>query len=814
VARIWLLLSILVSGGLRAQSAPEAAPGDSDLIQAVPERWTFEAGAEGWRGQDCEAKTVTGQAVEGASSLGIRVDFPVPAAVCYEGDLRCDTLDKVRFSVLAPEEAPQRIKLLFYLKDKDGLYYQYLYPDKLKLGHWQTVSVDLSSDSVDLVPEGHLGRWNRLVASHINVMGVKFVSAEKYGGPVYLDNVERVRRAPAEQALKILDFQPGPARVEVFAKYEVSFRLSREFVNPFDPDEVRVDASFRSEASGRVFKVPGFYYQDYARRKEKGQKDLFLLEDATKGISKEILVEKQEALVPVGTPCWRVRFCPVEAGAHSYYLSIVSGRESLKTRARRFTAVPSARRGFVRVCKTDPRYFEYDNGEFYYPIGHNVRSPFDERWWAVVLGLNELPPDRGTFAYDDILRKMQQNGENFVEIWMASWWLAIEWTKEWRGYHGLTNYNLENAWKLDYVLGLANQHDLYVHLVFDNHGKASAWCDPEWDDNPYNSANGGPVDSQSVEDYFDNPDAKNLYRKTLRYIVARWAYEPRILGWELWSELDLTGENYQFLNHPVKAEWHQDIARYLKEIDPYRHLITSHFSTDHSRIDPGVATLPDIDYVVVDAYRDKGSVVPLVLTTYEVAGQYGKPCFVTEFGGSPWATSASEVIPRLKADLHAGLWSTFMTPTAATPLLWWFEFIDHQDQYFRFKPLANFAKGEDRRNKDLQPRRAIVVARQPYLLYLDVLTLKNREMAYAWVYDRRAMEEWPEEGRETTFQDVNIQIPELSPGKYAFEVWDTRAGTVIETGSAETTGAGWAALLTIPLPQFTIDCALKVKKKQ
>ena len=796
---------------LQAQTTSELSSDPSGLAQPVPERWTFENGTAGWRSQDCRTRSATGHAVEGASSLELEVEFPLPAAVYFEGDLRGDGLDEIRFAVLVPEQAPKGVKVLFYLKDKDGLFFQYLYPGKLTPGQWQAITVDVSDGSADLVPQTHFARWNRLVASRMNVMGIKFVAGAEYRGPVYLDKIERIRKAAADAKLRILDFQPGCPKVEVFDKYEIAFRLSREFTNPFDPDEVRVDAFFKAETTGQVFSMPGFYYQDYIRRRDRGRKDIFLLEDATKGVSKEIMVEKREDLTPVGAPCWKVRFAPIEPGAHSYYLRINAGKESLKTRARRFVAVPSKRPGFVRVCRTDPRYFEFDNGEFYYPIGHNVRSPFDERWWAVVLGRDELPPDRGTFAYDSILKKMQDNGENFVEVWMASWWLAIEWTKEWRGFHGLTNYNLESAWKLDYVLELARKHDLYVHLVFDNHGKASTWCDPEWDENPYNIANGGPVDF--VEDYFRDPVAKRLYKKTLRYIVARWGCEPRIMGWELWSELDLTGSSFDFLNNPVKTQWHREIARHLKDIDPYDHLITTHFSTDHSRIDPSVAALPEIDYVVVDAYRDKGSIVPLVQATYQAASRYGKPCFVTEYGGSPWATSANQVIPLLKADLHGGIWATFMTPTAATPLLWWFEFIDHQDQYFRFKPLANFARGEDRRNKNLQVGRSVVRSKPTYLLRLDAMTLKNREMAYVWVYDRMAMEQWPEEGRETTFQEVSVTVLDLSPGKYFFEVWDTRTGTVIEKDTVDALGSGWSSSVNIPLPEFTIDCALKVKKK-
>lgn len=539
-----------------------------------------------------------------------------------------------------------------------------------------------------------------------------------------------------------------------------------------------------------------------------GKKELFRVQEA----NKELQLERREVLAPLGVPCWKVRFTPTAPGRYTYYLEAQAGGDPttlVKTQPRYFDAVKSGRRGFVRISKKDPKYFEFDNGEFFYPIGHNVRSPFDERWWIVVLRGNKLPPDLGTYTYENVFGKMHENGENFAEIWMASWWLAIEWTSEWRGYHGLTNYNLENAWKLDYMLELAEKYDIYIHLVFDNHGKGSTWVDPEWDENPYNRANGGPV--PFVEDYFKNPDAREIYKKTLRYIVARWAYSPRIMGFELWSELDLTGDSYSFVStgSQVKTDWHREISAYLKGIDPWDHLVTTHFSTNYGRVDPRVVSLPNIDYVVVDAYRNKGSIVKLLLDTYRVLGKYGKPTFVTEYGGSPWATSADQVIPLLKADLHAGLWATYMTTAGATPLLWWFEFIDHQDQYFRFKPLAAFAKGEDRRGKGLASGRAFVQANTKVYLRLSALTLKNTEMAYVWVYDRMAMEQWPEPGDEMRFRNVTVTLPRMRVGEYSVEVWNTLTGKIMQKKRVRCSGA-----LRIPLPEFVIDCALKVKRAE
>ena len=771
--------------------------------------WSFEDSTKGWHNHGCRMERSKDQAVNGAASLKLQVRFPLAASIFHEGNLQLDRVSEMRFSVLVPNDAPKKVKVLFYVKDKDGLYFQFLNRGRLKRGVWQILRIRLSENSPDMIPEGHYGQWNRLVSARMNHFGIKLVCDEAYRGPVYIDNIVPERTGSGSQKLQIMDFTESKPKVKVYEKFEISFRLNREFSNPFDPDQVRVDATFRSEVSGKVIQVPGFYYQDYFRTQEKPRKELFRVEEA----NKELLIERQETLAPVGAPMWKVRFTPIEPGEHSYFLTVralaghvaLAGRDTLKTQKRRFSAVQSKGRGFVKISEEDPRYFEFDNDEFFYPIGHNVRSPFDERWWVVVLEQDELPPDKGTYTYDKILKKMKDNGENFAEIWMASWWLAIEWTKEWRGFHGLNNYNLEAAWKLDYLLELADKYDMYYHLVLDNHGKGSTWCDPEWVTNPYNAANGGPV--EDAEDYFTNREAIDIYKKTLRYLIARWGFHPRIAGFELWSELDLTGNSFDFVGNDSKATWHQEIAGYFKKLDPWDHLVTTHFSTDYSRVNSRIVSLPEIDYVVVDAYRKRGSIIPLLQRTYQVCSQYGKPTFVTEYGGSPWATRADQVIPLLKADLHAGLWSTFMTPTAAPPLLWWFEFIDHQNQYFQFKAFSKFAKGEDRRGKNYQSGRAYVQAAPASLLRLSALTLKNQETAFVWVYDRMAMEQWPTEGGETRFSGVRVSVSEMKAGDYRAEVWNTMTGEIEAT--IEVTCQN--EMVKVNLPEFTTDCALKIK---
>ena len=745
-------------------------------------------GADHWVANGCKMELSRDRAKKGEQSLRLLADFPATAEVYCRAGVALSGLETVEYNVFVPSGAPT-IKSLFYVKNKDGLWFQYLNEEPLAGGRWNKVEIDVSDDSTSLVPHGHFSRWNRHVASQMTVLGMKFLSDASKSVPIYLDDIDdtrRRRRKGSTPELSIVNYSENAKEVECFAKFEATFELSYIEGNPFDPDEIAVDAFF-VWPSGKVHSVPGFYYQDFVRSQS----------------------GPEEVLTPVGKSCWKVRFTPTEAGTYSYYIQVVMGEDKIATSRRSFRAVPSKRRGFVRVAK-DKRYFEFDNGEFFYVIGHNVRSPAGSQREAKIINI-DVPPDRGTYAYDDFFRKMSENGENLAEVWMCSWWLGVEWVNDWKSYHGLGKYNLHNAWKLDYVLDLARKRDLYVHLVIDNHGKASTFCDPEWEDSPYNLANGGFL--ESPEEMFSDRVAKALHRKKLRYIAARWAHCPRIMGFELWSELDLVGDSFNgFYRNASKHEWHKEMTEYLKKTDPWKHLVTTHYSTDWNRIDPMMARLQHIDYVVVDAYRGKGSIVPLIKTTYSYGFRpYNKPGFVTEYGGSPFGTT----VPGLIADLHAGIWSTFMTPAAGTPLLWWFDFVDRKDHYFHYKALANYARGEDRRGKSLEMATPRLVADDAdnlvHMTRTRAMSLQNRESCYAWVYDQQVSERMP--ASDELADDVvglTLVVIGMNPGKYGVEIWDTYKGTIISTSETEAA----RRTVSVKLPTFKKDIALKIKAKK
>jgi len=837
-----LLAGVAVLGGLCAQPAGAATS------------WGFEEGAGEWQALGCRIERTKLKAESGSCSLAVKRRFPGCATILRR--VRADeTLDvnktpRLSYHVFAPTSAGPALKTLFFLKNKDGLWYQCVRHLPLYPGRWTEVTFDLSPTSSQAEPIGHFRRWSNRAAAEIETIGIKLFAERGFEDRVFVDEISFAQAERAEggddETLRILNFRPGAAAVPRFGKFELTFNLNRSFANPFDPDVVTVDATFRRvkdedgrRVSDQPTEIPGFYCQDFVRAGSVIERSMAKKPDPMipprvmanePRNEKGLIVTKWrdlEDFVPVGGGCWKVRFAPTRLGTYEYGLTVVDRSRrrprELSTAKRTFTCAASENKGYVRVAK-DGRHFEFSSGEPYYPIGHNVHSSNDvsgrNRWLLKPKGRSLMHPqdDRGTRAYESVFAKMAAHGENLAEVWMASWSLDIEWTSAWRNYFGLGRYNLHHAWKLDRILSIAEKRGIYLHLVLDNHGKLSTRWDAEWDENPFNERNGGFLDDP--RQYFSRLDAREWYKEKLRYIIARWGYSTQIMGFELWSELDLVGKkaeppparmrhldaddpDRQFLEQ--KVAWHRDVARYIKRIDHGRHLLTTHYSGTWEKVQPEIARLPGIDYLALDAYRDfrgQGSIVTLLKRTADELAVYGKPVLVTEYGG----TAGGGELPQMEADLHAGIWSAYMMQHGGTPLLWWFMYIDRKDKYAHYQALANFAHGEDRRNRDLKTIEPdILGASGGRSKQVSCLALRNDQSAYLWVYDTNSALRVPE--KPYRHSGLSVTLDGFSPGEYTIEFWNTYSGKMGKRVSRRPqTGQ-----LTLRLPAFRNDIAVKVK---
>jgi hypothetical protein len=392
-------------------------------------------------------------------------------------------------------------------------------------------------------------------------------------------------------------------------------------------------------------------------------------------------------LTTTGQPEWRVRFTPTEIG--EYRLRIVArDRTGEATSAPvSFTVAPSASRGFVRVSRDDPRYFAFEDGSPYVPIGHDVP-----------LGLSDV---RACFP------RMRAVGENATYFILCPYDLSYEWDR-------LGVYDLERAARIDRVIDEARRNGIYMKLSFDVHDafRPSSW----WGTNPYNAANGGPC--ASPNDFFTDPVAWSHYAKRIRYLVARWGYSPHIMAWEPVAELDGATffGGYEGWGYPTRAggeaisimleAFLRKLAAYLRTLDPYDRMFTTSFGGDTS--DDRHWRMPEVAYTQIHCYDTNDPSETLSRWARDLTRRHRKPMMITEFG--PGTEGPVEGIDPHAINLHNGIWASLLGGSAGCALNWHWWYIHDWNLYRHYAPLSAFTKGIDWPRERFRPLSAVVRA--------------------------------------------------------------------------------------------------------
>lgn len=460
---------------------------------------------------------------------------------------------------------------------------------------------------------------------------------------------------------KFVSVAPGAAEIPAFSKFELTIDLQAEYTNPFDPADVALEARFITPA-GQEHVVPGFLYWECQRSKQGSDKPW-------------------EQVRPAGKATWRIRYCPTVPGEYRYRLVLDDGTSRVETPPASFRAVASESPGMVRIAKANPLYFEHDDGSPYFAIGENV-------CW---------PGRLGTYDYDNYWARLSEHGANYARLWIGPFdvFTLERVARDSSDPAGLGRYDLVNSWRLDYVVDLAEQKGLKLMYCIDSFN--SLRIKPPhamWDRCPYNAANGGPC--RQPEEFFTNPAARELFKRRLRYTVARWSYSPAILSWEFWNEVNII-EKYVSED---SAAWHREMARYLRELDPYDHLITTSWAGTEG--DPAVDALPEMDYIQSHQYGARDAAAYMIDVCRQKTRRYGKPHYFGEFGTGTEAEGTREDSEGIH--LHNGLWSGVVSGAAGTAMLWWWDnYVEPKNLYYHFRPVAEFVRDVPFHKLDYRP---------------------------------------------------------------------------------------------------------------
>ncbi|MGZ4001782.1 MAG: hypothetical protein ACXVIY_14175, partial [Mucilaginibacter sp.] len=177
------------------------------------------------------------------------------------------------------------------------------------------------------------------------------------------------------------------------------------------------------------------------------------------------------------------------------------------------------------------------------------------------------------------------------------------------------------------------------------------------------------------------------YKNKLRYIVARWGYSTSIAAFEFFNEIDnaaFNGADSVLIPHHYITEWHDEMSRYLKDIDPYGHLVTT--SVSHRDI-TGLNSIAYIDFNQKHIYKHTEK-IPGIYQGY--INMFGRPYVVGEFGYR-WEDDDPKYAKEADYDYKRGLWYGMFSPCPILPMSWWWELFDNQNMELYFKGVRHIS---------------------------------------------------------------------------------------------------------------------------
>lgn len=484
-----------------------------------------------------------------------------------------------------------------------------------------------------------------------------------------------------------------PSSIGLFDLFEVSLTLGLSYSNPYDPNLIDIYAIFTAP-DNRTYKVNAFYYERYNFYLQDGYEHATIDTSTQTGIS------------------WRIRFTPTQTGMWKF---IIVAKDSsgisqmpdygLKIFSFTCTTVDNAN-GFI--SKANSRFLKRDiikNGQrqnhSFFPIGPSIA------WYNSLDAVFNEP--RGIYFYEDHIDSLYNNANYmriFINRFQALSLFGPEFTQIENGtpkvyFDSIINQKDSN--ELDYIVTYALQHNISIMVSFftsetfknNNEDQSSP---SKWSNNPFHTILG----LTNACEFFTNIRAKNITKNLIRYIIARWGYATNIMNWELWNEGDHTlyvCDGYKHIEQDV-LEWHNDMANYIQEIDPFDHCISTSLGSINQYPYLYSHVFYKCDFVQQHNYQSIQNAESKHQLSYilynKTIGSHvsfpSKPFFMGEFGFDQSSPPSYSTKDKYGIDMHNSLWSSLFSSSMGPASFWFWSYLDSEGLYSRFFPILNFCE--------------------------------------------------------------------------------------------------------------------------
>jgi hypothetical protein len=514
-----------------------------------------------------------------------------------------------------------------------------------------------------------------------------------------------------ENPVEAVILEPNSTHVPKYEKLEIGMVLSDEINetvqnyfnnsgtiknNPFDPDNVNVEAIFLSP-SGKINRVNGFYYKEFAPNFE--------------------FIAWNEIPTPYH---WRLRFSPDEVGTWSLSITVnANGCEPLSSAGLVFYCEENTNeKGYLEVSTKNHRYLRYkDSHDSFFGIGQNIAWP-DATYTDPPANSRCNPSDYNKFL--GYVHNLGQNQGNLTRVVLNTRWsFGIEFER-------LGDYRDDESnapsWELDRYFEALEPYNLKAIVCMQMHEqfrvKPEAWDynSTFWPNNPYNIASGKNTTIEginSVTDFYSNTQAQSQFKKYLRYLVARWGYSTQIAYWQVASESDLS-EGYSN-NQDMYDNWQIAMAAYVKSIDD-KHIVSTSYqgqAGEKGYINEKYSNIFLEIGGIHGYYNEKQASINRRYNHINDPkwGFYNncvikKPFFFDEIGEFGYKINNIDVTrtPCNLIERHNTIWATAFMGGLGAGLEWW-EWQNNEFRTFTFPQLQTYFEGIDFENQIFEPQR-------------------------------------------------------------------------------------------------------------
>jgi hypothetical protein len=225
----------------------------------------------------------------------------------------------------------------------------------------------------------------------------------------------------------IVNIRQNADSIGLYDKFEIFLNVKAEFINPFDPNEIDITATFISP-TGKQWGIHGYYYYAFGSQ-------------------------------------WKIRFSPEEIGKWTYTINVKDKKGQVNSESKSFTAIPSLNHGPIQAA-LNKRYLEYRDGTPFYGVG---------LWYND--GYTGFNTGRVKAEELDNLKKL---GVNFFSTFIT----PLETIGS-----GLGRYDQNLCGRLDELLDMCEKRDmqLSLNLWFHSFLSETVWGggNIRWETNPY-----------------------------------------------------------------------------------------------------------------------------------------------------------------------------------------------------------------------------------------------------------------------------------------------------------------------------------------